>query len=375
MDNTNKYEKEFLSSIEEVLEDARNGKMFILVDDEDRENEGDLCILAEHANADAINFMAKNGRGLICLALERQKVEALSLEMMQQRNTSRLGTAFTVSIEASEGVTTGISAADRAKTIEVAIDEKTFPHELSTPGHVFPLVSRDGGTLIRAGHTEAIVDIARLTGKNPSGVICEILKDDGTMARMPDLISFSQLHGLKVATIADLISYRLKNETTIRRSVESNFPSQFGGDWRAIVYVDTISGVEHLALVMGNIASSEAIPVRMHVVNFLGDLLGATNQDKNDVQLASAMKSISKIGKGAVVLLRDLSPTTIRDQLTSINNKTSQDSWKFKNYGAGAQILVDLGLSNILLLTNNPKNPIALDSYGLKITGYQNLEI
>ena len=375
MDNTNKYKKEFLSSIEEVLEDARNGKMFILVDDEDRENEGDLCILAEDANADAINFMAKNGRGLICLALERKKVESLSLEMMQQRNKSRLGTAFTVSIEASVGVTTGISAADRAKTIEVAIGEKTLPHELNTPGHVFPLVSRDGGTLIRAGHSEAVVDIARLAGKNPSGVICEILKDDGTMARMPDLISFSQLHGLKVATIADLISYRLKNETTIRRSVESNFPSQFGGNWRAIVYVDTISGVEHLALVIGNIASSEPIPVRMHVVNFLGDLLGATNQDKNDIKLASAMKSISKIGKGAVVLLRDLSPTTIRDQLTSINNKTSQDSWKFKNYGAGAQILVDLGLTNIMLLSNNPKKPIALGSYGLKITGYQNLEI
>ncbi len=375
MNNINQYEKEFLSSIEDVLKDARNGKMFILVDDEDRENEGDLCIIAEYANADAINFMAKNGRGLICLALERQRVEALSLEMMQQRNTSRLGTAFTVSIEASVGVTTGISAADRAKTIAVAIDEKTLPHELSTPGHVFPLVSRDGGTLIRAGHTEAIVDIARLAGKNPSGVICEILKDDGTMARMPDLISFSQLHGLKVATIADLISYRLKNETTIRRSVESNFPSQFGGDWRAIVYVDTISGVEHLALVMGNIASSEPIPVRMHAFNFLGDLLGATNQDKNDIKLASAMKSISKIGKGAVVLLRDLSPTTIRDQLTSINNKTSKDSWKFKNYGAGAQILVDLGLTNIMLLSNNPKKPIALDSYGLKITGYQNLEI
>ena len=374
MNEINKYETEYLSSIEEVLEDAKKGKMFILVDDEDRENEGDLCILAEFANAEAINFMAKNGRGLICLALERQRVETLGLEMMQQRNISRLGTAFTVSIEASEGVTTGISAADRAKTIQVAINKNTMPHELSTPGHVFPLVARDGGTLIRAGHTEAIVDIANVAGMTPAGVICEILKDDGTMARMPDLITFSQLHGLKVATIADLISYRLKTESTVRRSIESNFPSQFGGDWRAIVYIDTISGVEHLALVMGNITSSESIPVRMHAVNFLGDLLGATNQDKNDVHLASAMKTISKIGKGAVVLLRDLSPTTIRDQLATINNNTSKDSWKFKNYGAGAQILVDLGLKNILLLTNNPKKPVALDSYGLKITGHQKLD-
>ena len=374
MNEINKYETEYLSSIEEVLEDAKKGKMFILVDDEDRENEGDLCVLAEFANAEAINFMAKNGRGLICLALERQRVETLGLEMMQQRNISRLGTAFTVSIEASEGVTTGISAADRAKTIQVAINKNTMPHELSTPGHVFPLVARDGGTLIRAGHTEAIVDIANVAGMTPAGVICEILKDDGTMARMPDLITFSQLHGLKVATIADLISYRLKTESTVRRSIESNFPSQFGGDWRAIVYIDTISGVEHLALVMGNITSSESIPVRMHAVNFLGDLLGATNQDKNDVHLASAMKTISKIGKGAVVLLRDLSPTSIRDQLATINNNTSKDSWKFKNYGAGAQILVDLGLKNILLLTNNPKKPVALDSYGLKITGHQKLD-
>jgi 3,4-dihydroxy 2-butanone 4-phosphate synthase/GTP cyclohydrolase II len=374
MNEINKYETEYLSSIEEVLEDAKKGKMFILVDDEDRENEGDLCVLAEFANAEAINFMAKYGRGLICLALERQRVETLGLEMMQQRNISRLGTAFTVSIEASEGVTTGISAADRARTIQVAINENTMSHELSTPGHVFPLVARDGGTLIRAGHTEAIVDIANAAGMTAAGVICEILKDDGTMARMPDLITFSQLHGLKVATIADLISYRLKTESTVRRSIESNFPSQFGGDWRAIVYIDTISGVEHLALVLGNITSSEAIPVRMHAVNFLGDLLGATNQDKNDVHLASAMKTISKIGKGAVVLLRDLSPTSIRDQLATINNNTSKDSWKFKNYGAGAQILVDLGLKNILLLTNNPKKPVALDSYGLKITGHQKLD-
>ena len=253
MNEIKKYDVDYLSSIEDVLDDAKKGKMFILVDDEDRENEGDLCILAEFATAEAINFMAKNGRGLICLALERQRVEVLGLEMMQQRNISRLGTAFTVSIESSKGVTTGISAADRAKTIEVAINDKTSPQDLSTPGHVFPLVARDGGTLIRAGHTEAIVDIAKAAGGNPSGVICEILKDDGTMARMPDLISFSQLYGLKVATIADLIKYRLKNESTVRRSIESNFPSQFGGNWRAIVYVDTISGVEHLALVLGDI--------------------------------------------------------------------------------------------------------------------------
>ena len=374
LDKPNSYDKNFLSSIEEVLEDARKGKIFILVDDEDRENEGDLCILAEFATAEAINFMAKNGRGLICLALERSRVESLGLEMMRQRNPSRLGTAFTTSIEASEGVTTGISAADRSKTIQVAIDEKTMPHDLNTPGHVFPLASRDGGTLVRAGHTEAIVDIARIANKNPSGVICEILKDDGTMARMPDLIAFAQLHGLKIATIANLISYRLKNESTVRRSIESNFPSQFGGDWRAIVYVDTISGVEHLALVMGDLSQEEPIPVRMHAFDFLQDLLGATNQDKSDIQLASAMKEISKKGRGAVVLLRDLSPTTLRDQFSSQKDKTNKELWKFKNYGAGAQILVDLGLSKILLLTNNPKKPVALDSYGLTISGYQTLD-
>ena len=374
LDKPNSYDKNFLSSIEEVLEDARKGKIFILVDDEDRENEGDLCILAEFATAEAINFMAKNGRGLICLALGRSRVESLGLEMMRQRNPSRLGTAFTTSIEASEGVTTGISAADRSKTIQVAIDEKTMPHDLNTPGHVFPLASRDGGTLVRAGHTEAIVDIARIANKNPSGVICEILKDDGTMARMPDLIAFAQLHGLKIATIANLISYRLKNESTVRRSIESNFPSQFGGDWRAIVYVDTISGVEHLALVMGDLSQEEPIPVRMHAFDFLQDLLGATNQDKSDIQLASAMKEISKKGRGAVVLLRDLSPTTLRDQFSSQKDKTNKELWKFKNYGAGAQILVDLGLSKILLLTNNPKKPVALDSYGLTISGYQTLD-
>ena len=374
LEKSNDFDISSISSIEDVLEDAQKGNLFILVDDEDRENEGDLCILAEYADASSINFMAKHGRGLICLALERSRVESLGLEMMQQRNPSRLGTAFTVSIEASEGVTTGISAADRAKTIKVAIDQKTLPHDLNTPGHVFPLVARDGGTLIRAGHTEAVVDIARISKKNPSGVICEILKDDGTMARMPDLISFAQLHGLKVATIADLISYRLKNETTVRRSIESNFPSQFGGNWRAIIYVDMISGVEHLALVMGNLSEKGPIPVRMHAVDFLGDLLGATNQDKNDIQLASAMKLISKKGRGAIVLLRDLSPTSLRDQLSAENNSEAKNNWKFKNYGAGAQILVDLGLKEILLLTNNPKKPVALDSYGLTIAGFENLE-
>ena len=365
--NKNNYNSDFLTSIEEVLEDAKKGKMFILVDDEDRENEGDLCILGEYADSESINFMAKFGRGLICLALERYKAEELGLEMMQTRNPSKLGTAFTVSIEASEGVTTGISAADRAKTISVAINKNTRPNDLSTPGHIFPLVARDGGTLIRAGHTEAIVDIAKLAGSNASGVICEILKDDGTMARMPDLISFAQFHGLKVATIADLISYRLKNEKTVRRSIEANFPSQFGGKWRGIVYVDTITGVEHLVLIIGDLSSSEPVHVRMHAVDFLGDLLGAVKKDKNDIQLAKAMKNISDIGRGAVVLLRDLSPNALRDQLSSQFNKFTKNNWKFKNYGAGAQILVDLGLSEIILLTNNPKKPVGLDSYGLKI--------
>ncbi len=361
------HNTDFLTSIEEVLEDAKKGKMFILVDDEDRENEGDLCILGEYANPEIINFMAKFGRGLICLALERYKAQELGLEMMQTRNPSKLGTAFTVSIEASEGVTTGISAADRAKTISVAINQNAKPNDLSTPGHVFPLVARDGGTLVRAGHTEAIVDIAKLAGSNAAGVICEILKDDGTMARMPDLISFAQFHGLKIATIADLISYRLKTEKTVRRSIEANFPSQFGGKWRGIVYVDSITGVEHLALIIGDLSSSDPVHVRMHAVDFLGDLLGAVKKDKSDIQLAKAMKNISEIGRGAVVLLRDLSPNALRDQLSSQFNKLSKNNWKFKNYGAGAQILVDLGLSEIILLTNNPKKPVGLDSYGLKI--------
>ena len=288
--------------------------MFILVDDESRENEGDLVIPAEHCDAEAINFMAKHGRGLICLALTRQRVEALGLPLMAHGNESRLSTAFTVSIEAREGITTGISAADRARTVQVAIDPKASRADLSTPGHIFPLMARDGGVLVRAGHTEAAVDLARLPGLNPSGVICEIMNDDGTMARLPDLVAFAQRHGLKIAKIADLISHRLSRDRLVERDIASTLHTRFAGDFRLQVYTNVLTGVEHLALVKGDLEAPEPVLVRVHALNVLEDVLGE-DSDGRGGRLHAAMAAVHEAGRGVLVLIREPSPTSISDRI------------------------------------------------------------
>ena len=364
-----------LSSIDQVIKDASEGKLFILVDDEDRENEGDLCILSNWISAESINFMAKYGRGLICLALTKEKTNSLGLSMMERKNESRHQTAFTVSIEAREGVTTGISAADRAKTILTAIDPNSTEKDITTPGHVFPLVSRDGGTLVRAGHTEAVVDIARATGsKNPSGVICEIMKDNGEMARLPDLIKFAKKYKLKIASIADLIKWRRKNETLITRLSEKIIFSEFGGEWRVIVYRNDISLVEHIVLIKGEINSQKEIYVRMHSIDLMIDILGIKNKNKKFGELQKVMQMIAKKGNGIIVLLRENSSLSIEDILNNdadnINFKNNQG---LRDYGVGAQILNDLNVKKMILLSNSKPNVISLDGYGLKIIKWKSI--
>lgn len=362
-----------LSSIEDVIAEAQAGRMFILVDDEDRENEGDLCIPAELATPEVINFMAMHGRGLICLALMPDRVRQLGIQLMPKRHESRHSTAFTVSIEARDGVTTGISAHDRARTIEAAIDPQKGAADIVTPGHVFPLVAREGGTLVRAGHTEAVVDIARLAGFNPSGVICEIMKDDGTMARLPDLIKFAQFHGLKVASIADLISYRRRTESIVKRAVETDLNSEFGGDWRMIVYVNKASYAEHLALVKGNISTGDPVLVRMHAVNVLDDVLGASSDGGISGNVQAAMREIGEAGRGVVVLIREPTPTAlsdmVRDRLGAGKGRDGDDvpGNELRDYGVGAQILLDLGVRDMTLLTNSSRNVVGLEGYGLRV--------
>ena len=362
-----------LSSIEDVIAEAQAGRMFILVDDEDRENEGDLCIPAELATPEVINFMAMHGRGLICLALMPDRVRQLGIQLMPKRHESRHSTAFTVSIEARDGVTTGISAHDRARTIEAAIDPQKGAADIVTPGHVFPLVAREGGTLVRAGHTEAVVDIARLAGFNPSGVICEIMKDDGTMARLPDLIKFAQFHGLKVASIADLISYRRRTESIVKRAVETDLNSEFGGDWRMIVYVNKASYAEHLALVKGNIGTGDPVLVRMHAVNVLDDVLGESSGGGISGNVQAAMREIGEAGRGVVVLIREPTPTAlsdmVRDRLGAGKGRDGDDvpGNELRDYGVGAQILLDLGVRDMTLLTNSSRNVVGLEGYGLRV--------
>lgn len=341
--------------------------MFILVDDEDRENEGDLVIPAQMATTEAINFMAKHGRGLICLALERERVEKLGLPLMAQNNSSRHTTAFTVSIEAREGVTTGISAADRARTVAVAIDPAMTRDDLATPGHVFPLVARDGGALVRAGHTEAAVDIARMAGLNPSGVICEIMNDDGSMARMPDLVKVAQFHGLKIGTIADLIAYRRRTETIIERKLETDFHSRFGGDWRMVIYVNRVSYAEHIALIMGDVADGEPAPVRMHALNVLDDVLGDSAGGAGD--LHQAMRLIGEEGRGVVVLIREPRPDSLTARLSARlgGQPPMEHGPELRDYGVGAQILLDLGVRKLVLLSNTKKTIIGIEGYGLDI--------
>ncbi|MDB5414846.1 MAG: ribB [Rubritepida sp.] len=352
---------EFISPTEELLEEARRGKMFILVDDEDRENEGDLVIPAQFATPDAINFMARHARGLICLAMTRHRVEQLGLPLMAQSNSSRHHTAFTVSIEAREGVTTGISAADRARTVAVAINPELSREHIVTPGHVFPLVAREGGSLVRAGHTEAAVDFARLAGLNPSGVICEIMNDDGTMARLPDLVSFAQMHGLKLGTIADLIGYRRRTERLVKRVEEGDIQHAVGGDWRMIVYVGAVEGGEHLALVKGDITGPEPVLTRMHAASILNDMVGG----RGIRELHGAMETIAAEGRGVVVLLRDWRLDGISQQVRRQrdNNATPQ----LRDYGIGAQILADLGLTDIIRLSNNPRPLVGLEGWGLRV--------
>ena len=366
-----------LSPIEEVIADARAGKLFVLVDDEDRENEGDLCVIGEWADAAAINFMAKYGRGLICLALTRERTEALGLSLMERRNESRHQTAFTVSIEAREGVTTGISAADRAHTIRTAIDPQCTDKDITTPGHIFPLVARDGGTLVRAGHTEAVVDIARAAGvADPSGVICEIMKDDGEMARLPDLIGFAAEHGLKIGSIADLIAYRRNSETLVMRTVETSIVARVGGDWRLMIFENTISGIEHIALIKGDISTPEPVLVRMHRLDLMSDAIGELSDQRSGRELDMAMKTIADAQRGIIVMLRESSKTRLSETISSsLSGGVSPDAAQgLREYGVGAQILNELGVSQMVLLSNRQANVISLEGYDLEITGWQKLE-
>jgi 3,4-dihydroxy 2-butanone 4-phosphate synthase/GTP cyclohydrolase II len=363
----------FLSPIEDIIADARDGKMFILVDDENRENEGDLVIPAQFATPAAINFMTKYGRGLICLSMTRERVENLDLNLMSRNNNSRYQTAFTVSIEAREGVTTGISAADRAHTIQVAIDPSKTAADISSPGHVFPLVARDGGVLVRAGHTEAAVDISRLAGLNPSGVICEILNDDGSMARLPDLVKVAAEHGLKIATIADLISYRRRSEKLVRRVVTSNFHSKFGGDFRMVIYTSTTEYAEHIALIKGEISDTTPTLVRMHSLNLLQDMLGDTHPS-NSSYLQPAMEYINRYGSGVIVLIREPIRTAVSDKLRLRLGEEPHSPTELRDYGIGAQILLDLGVRDMILLSNSKRAIIGLDGYGLTVHSYQSLD-
>jgi 3,4-dihydroxy 2-butanone 4-phosphate synthase/GTP cyclohydrolase II len=353
--------KDAISSVEEIIEDARNGKMFILVDHEDRENEGDLVIPAQWATPDVINFMATHGRGLICLAMTSQRIADLGLELMSTNNSSRHETAFTVSIEAREGVTTGISAADRARTVAVAIDGTKGAQDIATPGHVFPLRAKDGGVLVRAGHTEAAVDVSRLAGLSSAGVICEIMNDDGTMARLPELVAFAQRHGLKIGTISDLIAYRRRNDNLVRVRKEETITSEYGGEWNMRVYTDETHGDEHIVLTKGDLSGNDPVLVRMHAMDPMLDVIGTGPKGRAD-EFQEAMKAVADEGRGVVVLLRDTSmKLDVGDEATP---KT------LRQYGLGAQILSSLGLSKLTLLTNSPTPKIVgLEAYGLEIVG------
>ena len=354
-----------ISPIEQIIDDARNGRMFVLVDHEDRENEGDLVIPAQMATPEAINFMARYGRGLICLAMTSERADSLGLQLMSSYNSSRHETAFTISIEAREGVTTGISAHDRAHTVAVAIDAGKTAADIATPGHVFPLRARDGGVLVRAGHTEAAVDISRLAGLNPSGVICEIMNDDGSMARLPDLIGFAQLHGLKIGTISDLISYRRRNDNLVRVKGEEMIQSEFGGEWQMRIFNDETQGAEHIALVKGDISGDSPVLVRMHSLDPMLDMIG-TGPKGRAFEFSQSMKIIADEGRGVLVLLRDL----------HMKIRASDDSspQTLRQYGVGAQILSSLGLSRLTLLTNSPEPKIVgLEAYGLEINGTQKI--
>lgn len=367
--------KTALATIPEIIEEARNGKMFILVDDEDRENEGDLVIPAQMCDDQKVNFMAKYGRGLICLALNEERVEQLGLPLMSLDNQSRNKTAFTVSIEAREGITTGISAFDRAKTIQDAIDPKKGKYDIVSPGHIFPLKAKNGGVLVRAGHTEAAVDIAKMAGLNPSGVICEIMNDDGTMARMPDLIEFAKIHDLKIATIADLIEYRRKNERLVELTNTTKFSCKIDDkeeEFDLLIYKSKVDEIEHIVLKKGEISRNGANLVRMHHLNIFSDCLFEAKNSRTE-SLQKALKSISKNGSGVVVIIRQFNESLLNLFNQGKEKSNFDKEQELRNYGTGAQILLDLGIKDMILLTNSKKSVIGLEGYGIKICQYQEM--
>ncbi|MEP7222969.1 MAG: 3,4-dihydroxy-2-butanone-4-phosphate synthase [Novosphingobium sp.] len=361
-----------LVPIEEIIDEARNGRMYILVDDEDRENEGDLIIPAQMATPDAINFMATHGRGLICLTLTSERCAQLGLEPMSPSNGTRHETAFTVSIEAREGVTTGISAADRARTVSVAIDGSKSRDDIVTPGHVFPLRARDGGVLVRAGHTEAAVDISRLAGLNPSGVICEIMSSDGTMARMDELVTFARMNGMKIGTIRDLIAYRRKHDHMLIKGVENSFVSRWGGDWKAVTFHNKATGDETVALVKGHIDPEQPTLVRMHTMSFFSDIFGEISERSN--LLGRSMEMISEHGSGVIIVINRPMQGLLSRTINFRNRMRAGESpplEELRDYGVGAQVLAELGVHDMVLLTNTHHSLIALEGYGLSIVGEQ----
>ncbi len=359
-----------LVPIEEIIDEARNGRMFVLVDDEDRENEGDLIIPAQMATPSAINFMATHGRGLICLALTGPRVEQLGLPLMSSTNGTRHETAFTISIEAREGVTTGISAGDRARTVSVAIDGTKSKDDIVTPGHVFPLRARDGGVLVRAGHTEAAVDISRLAGLNPSGVICEIMREDGSMARLDDLVGFARLHDLKIGTIRDLIAYRRKHDRLVEKRNEITIHSRWGGEWRVCAYHNRATDDETMTLVKGRIDPDKPTLVRMHTLSFFSDIFG--EEGNRSELLQRSMEIIAEEGCGVIVVINRPMSTRMSRAIeikTQFRAGEQPATEELRDYGVGAQILAELGVHDMVLLTNTHHTLVALEGYGLSIVG------